>query len=134
MNEFAGVLGAVAGIMGSWLFYWLATRDAQTVYRDGVITSVLMRLKEMTPTSKARVLHGYGLDDTAHWVTCMAEIQEQTGWSVGGQKLKAIASELRNAPHFLDPSDEQTEEGERRKNEWEQAVLRIHKPKNHDRH
>ncbi len=133
MSELAGVLGALAGITASWLFYWLATRDALTVYRDGVITSVLMRLKEMTPTSKTRVPNGYGLDDTAHWITCMAEIQEQTGWSAGGQKLIAIAAELRNAPDIPNPSKDQHAEGERRKDEWEAAVLRIHKPKNHDR-
>lgn len=132
MSELAGFLGALAGIFASWLFYQYGRRDAQMVYRDGVITSVLMRLKEMTPTSKSRVPHGYGLDDTAHWITCLAEIQEQTGWSVGGQKLKAIAAELRNAPHFINPTQEQADEGERRKDEWEQAVLRIHKPKNHD--
>ena len=132
MSELAGFLGALAGITASWLFYRYGARDAQMVYRDGIITSVVMRLKEMTPTSQARVAHGYGLDDMAHWITCLAEIQEQTGWRVGGEKLKAIAAELRSTPHITNPTEEQAEQGEARKREWEDNVLRIHKPKNHD--
>lgn len=132
IGALSGFLGALAGITASWLFYRYGTRDAQMVYRDGVITGIVMRLKEMTPTSKSRVAHGYGLDDTAHWITCMAEIQEQTGWRVGGQKLKELAAELRAAPDIPNPTPQQAEEGERRKREWEQAIYRIHKPKNHD--
>lgn len=124
-----GFLGAVIGLLASWLFYRFGRRDNTMLYRDGVITSVLMRLKEMTPTSKARVPHGYGLDDTAHWITCLAEIQQQVGWTEGAEGLLAVAASLRDAPHFPNPTPDQAEEGERRKREWDERVRRIHEPK-----
>lgn len=127
---FDGTLGALAGIFCACLFYSFGRRDAALIYRDGIITSVLMRLKEMTPTSKARVPNGYGLDDTAHWIICLAEVQEQTGWRTGGEGLKKIAASLRSAPDHPHPTPEQTQEGERQKDKWEQDVLRVHKPKN----
>lgn len=133
MSELAGFLGALAGITASWLFYRYGRRDAALVYRDGIITSVQMRLKEMTPTSKTRVPHGYGLDDTANWITCLAEIQEQTGWGAGAKGLKEVAIGLRAAPHIPNPDAAEAAEGERRKDEWERQVFEIHRPKNHDR-
>ena len=125
-----GTLGALVGILTSYLFYSFGKRDAALIYRDGIITSVLMRLNEMTPTSKTRVPNGYGLDDTAHWILCLAEVQEQTGWSIGAKGLKEIAASLSTAPHAPNPTPSETAEGERKKNDWKDQVLRIHKPKN----
>jgi hypothetical protein len=125
-----GTLGALVGIFASWLFYRFGKRDAVMVYRDGVITSVVMRLKEMTPTSKARVQNGFGLDDTAHWIICLAEVMDETGWSEGAKGLKQLAGELGVEPHFANPTEEQKKEGERKKVEWIRTVYKIHEPKN----
>jgi len=125
-----GTFGALVGIFASWLFYRLGKRDAVLMYRDGVVTSVVMRLKEMTPTRKARVLNGYGLDDTAHWITCIAEIMEETGWSNGGQGLRKLVIDLRSEPHIENPTKEQEQAGERKKQDWIRSVYLIHEPRN----
>jgi len=58
-----GTLGAFTGLFISWLFYSFGRREATRLYRDVIMTSVLMHLKEMTPTSKTRVPNGYGLEE-----------------------------------------------------------------------
>jgi hypothetical protein len=124
-----GFLGALAGLFTSWLFYRFGKRDAEHIYRDSISTSVVMRLKEMTPTSKARVPYGHGLDDTAHWITCLSEVVQDTGWREGAEGLKKVAIDLRDGPDHPHPSQEQKEEGERKKTEWIQQVYSVHKPK-----
>lgn len=129
MSEFEGIFGVLIGVAASWLFYRFGKRDSEMLNRDAVISNVLLRLKEMTPTSKPRVPHGYGLDDTAHWITCLAEVQQQTGWPAGSKGLMKLAASLRAAPHVQDPTPEQEQDGQRQKELWEEMALLIHHPK-----
>lgn len=59
------------------IFYHLGRTDTESVFRRIILAFVVLRLKEMTPTSRERIPYGYGLRDTAHWFTCLSEVLGQ---------------------------------------------------------
>ena len=86
--------------------------------------SAVLRLKEMTPTSRERVLHGYGLLDTAHWFICLAETLELTGFPAGGTTLRTLTEDMRAQAHYPSPNKQEAAQGEAKKEEWIAHIMR----------
>ena len=112
------MVGLLTGGFVSWLFYKLGRADTEAIGRRGLLLSAIMRLKEMTPTSQERVLHGYGLRDTAHWFACLAETMELTGFMDGGIALRTLVADMNAQANNPSPNEQQTAEGEAKKEEW----------------
>ena len=118
------LVGLLTGGIVSWLFYLLGRADADTLTYRGLLLSAIMRLKEMTPTSHDRIPHGFGLLDTAHWLTCLAETLEFIGAPGLGAALRTIIADMRSQPHYPSPDEQQTAQGEAKKEEWIKHIKR----------
>lgn len=116
------IIGLVSSGAVACFFYRLGRIDTESVFRRVVLTTVLMRLKEMTPTSQERVAHGYGLRDTAHWLTCLSEVLREIGFFEDSDCINAVIVEMQQSPHIPEPNDEQRREGEAKKKKWEAKI------------
>lgn len=76
----------------------------------------------MTPTSQERVAHGYGLRDTAHFFTCLAEVLAEIGFEEDAQCLSSVIAEMKVSPDIPNPDERQKEAGETAKKVWEQKI------------
>lgn len=113
------IVGLVTGGFVSWIFYRIGRDDTEALHRIGLLSSVIMRLKEMTPTSEEKVIDGYGLRDTVHFITCLKELMTGIEWPEGSRILEPIITEMKSLPHIENPTKQQATDRETKKKEWE---------------
>jgi hypothetical protein len=121
------LVGAASSAAVAIIFYRLSSRDTEMLHRQGQLDAVSMRLRELDPRAWSNNYRGhYGVDNMVHWLTCMAEVMAETGFSDGANTLKRISDEmLQVCPGPNTPSPLSTEEAEQRKTTWKRAVTEL---------
>ena len=120
--------GAASSLLVSIVFYKVGRRDAARSEKNTLLSLVSLRLREMTPTSRDRIPHGYGLRDTSHWLICISEILSEAGFQQAAEGVKSLADDMKTAPDYQQPpTREQKDEGEARKDEWKRRIQKLRK-------
>jgi hypothetical protein len=118
------LIGAALGAAVYFVFYLLGRTDADIASWRSQMYSAIFRLKQMTPTSRERVLGGFGLYETENYLTCLSETVRMAGWPDGADALATVVTAMHNSPHYETPNSIQRAEGENKKKEWEAHLER----------
>lgn len=124
INILVGLLTSAAVAV---IFYRLAKRDSESLRRQAQLDEVSIKLRQLDPSAWKDNYRGhYGVDNMNHWLICMSEVMEETGFVEGAAALKRIASEMllvrpdENSPSLLSP-----EESDRKKTAWKQEIYAL---------
>ena len=112
-------LGFILGVLASFAFYLLARADAELSNRRAQMFQAILRLKLMTPTSRERVVGGFGLSETENYLTCIAEVLCLGRWEEGAVAILRVVTDMKNLQHYPKPDESQRAEREAKKEEWQ---------------
>ena len=73
----------------------------------------------MTPTSRERIVGGYGIYETENWLTCLSETIALAGWRDGAVALATVVRKMESLEHYEHPDATQRADREAKKKEWE---------------
>ena len=109
-------------------FRRIGRRDATRAEKNFTLSLISLRLREMTPTSRDRILNGHGITDTVHWLICISEILAEAGFQKTANGVKSLSDDMAISPCYdQPPTPEQKERGEQSKREWERRIKELRK-------
>jgi hypothetical protein len=121
------LVGLITSAIVAVFFYRLAKRDSESLRRQAQLDEVSIKLRQLDPLAwDDNFRHHYGVNNMNHWLICMAEVMEETGFATGGEELRRIAGEmLQVCPGLNSPSQSNPEEAAQKKMEWKRAVSEL---------
>ena len=112
------IVGLVTSGVVACVFYRLGRSDTESAYRRFILTWVDMRLRQTDPTRRERTPEHYDLKDTEHWLTCLAEVLTEIGFTEEAAVTKIVLGEIKDSPHVSEQSEQTYSDGEAKKIKW----------------
>lgn len=120
--------GIFSSTVVAYVAYRVGRKDSSVAEHNIALSLVSLRLREMSPTSRERPMHGYGTEATAHWLICVSEILGEAGFIDTSRELRKLSEDIDSALTCdQPPTKEQKEQGEARKSEWKRRVHKFRK-------
>jgi hypothetical protein len=118
------VVGVASSALVAWIFYSKGKHDAKRLHLESQVDSVLLALARCDPTQKGAGRRGDdGLEPTAHWLGCMADVLDRTGSPTEGTLLREVRADMETLIADFDTT--RKEEIHHRKQVWQRRVKEM---------
>ena len=118
------IVGFFSSALVAWIFYSKGTYDSKKLHLKSQVDSILLAMARCDPTQRGSGRRGDdGLEHTHHWLLCMVDVLNRSGFSTKAQNLESICDDIADLIRNHDSVEER--EVHLRKENWQRGIEEL---------